>query len=158
MRRRSLPLVVVELGDLRGRHRAAQHVREGGRRGPQQQEGQRRREVVRTQREHQERDHERGDRARDHLDEEGADALQPPQAGCERGDGGGGLPLEQAPPREHQAAQREHDRVDHLARVVGEEGEADERLRQVGAERLEARADEHAERLLAASLEHAERA
>ncbi len=40
--------------------------------------------------------------------------------------------------------------------VVGQEGQADERLGQVGAERLEARADEHAERLLAAALEHAE--
>ena len=78
---------------------------------------------------------DRGERARRHLEKERARAARK-ETGRPGGAGGGRLPLEEAAPGHGDAHEREDDRVHGFERVVREEGEADERLREAGLELL----------------------
>ena len=131
----------------RGRGRVAEPPREERAQGPEDEERRGERERGGPGRRDGDAGQDGRERARRHLEVKRARAAghQPGGAGGSRG---GGLPLEEAPARHGEAHERQDDRVEGLVRVVREEGESDDGLRERDLELLAELADEREGRLL----------
>ena len=136
-------------GARRGGRGVAEPPREERAQDPEGEKRRRERERSRAGRRDDDAGQNGRERARRHLEVERARAARHEAGGARRA-GGRGFPLEEAAARHGDAHERQDDRVDGLVRVMGEEREADDRLRERDLELLPELAHEREQRLLRA--------